>query len=166
MKKYILVALGFAFVGMMLLMALAYQVLRNNPESTPPLTTEERTSSPVTPTISFGATVIQVELAKTSAEITRGLSGRPSLDWGHGMLFSMPETALHRFWMPDMHFSIDIVWLNDVFEVVDITYGATPESYPATFVPRIPARYVLEVPSGFAESVGIAIGVQGVFTVR
>lgn len=60
------------------------------------------------------------------------------------MLFVFPEAGLHRFWMKDMNFPIDIYWLGKNYEVVDVAKNVPPESYPKTFSPKSPANYVLE----------------------
>ncbi len=158
MKKYVLITLAISLVGMVLLSALAYQVLVGNPEDVRTDTSSGTPQSGVT--VLLGSTTVQVEVVQTSADITRGLSGRDALAEGYGMLFVMPHSAPHKFWMPDMHFAIDIIWLNEKFEVVDITHHATPESYPETFTPKVSARYVLEVPSGFATTYGLVEGMQ------
>jgi hypothetical protein len=55
---------------------------------------------------------LKVELVNTPASITQGLSGRESLDVD-GMLFVFDESVIRTFWMKDMRFAIDIIWLND-----------------------------------------------------
>ncbi len=56
---------------------------------------------------------INIEIVKDEESRRLGLSGRPSIDDDSGMLFEFDdESAQHCFWMKDMLFSIDIVWLN------------------------------------------------------
>jgi uncharacterized membrane protein (UPF0127 family) len=159
MKKYVLASLIVAGVGMVILGFIGYLAL-SSARTTPRTMPTSVASNQVTVTI--GDTTVAAELVQSEADITRGLSGRASLPDGQGMLFVMPYTAQHKFWMPDMHFAIDIVWLDDTFKVVDISINATPESYPATFMPSKPALYVLEVPSGFAATHKITIGEQAI----
>jgi len=113
------------------------------------------------PTVHFGTTTITVEIADTESERHHGLSGRLSLAQGHGMLFIFPTSNEYAFWMPDMYFAIDMIWLNDAKRVVYIKENATPDSYPETFAPNMPARFVLEVPAGYAKAHGIVVGSQG-----
>ena len=111
--------------------------------------------------LTFEHTKFQVLLAQTPEETTRGLSGTPSLPRGEGMLFFFDTLEKRGFWMPDMHFSIDIVWIDADWKVVDVTLHATPESYPkTTFYPKSPAKYVLEVNAGIADEWGIHEGTQ------
>lgn len=66
------------------------------------------------------------------------------------MLFVFDRPDRYGFWMRDMHFAIDIVWIDNNWRIVDITHELTPESYPNTFAPSAPALYALEVPAGSA----------------
>ena len=61
--------------------------------------------------VSVGVHLIDAEIADSAERQRRGLSGRPSLARGEGMLFVYDEPAPRGFWMPDMNFDIDIVWI-------------------------------------------------------
>jgi uncharacterized membrane protein (UPF0127 family) len=115
-------------------------------------------------TISAASTTIAVELAETSSEHAQGLSGRATLDADKGMLFIFDHAGQHSFWMPDMHFAIDIIWIDADWRIVHIAGGVTPESYPASFTPDAPALYVLEVNAGKAATWGWKVGTQFVFS--
>lgn len=108
--------------------------------------------------IAIGDVEVVAEVVDTPEERAIGLSGRLELPQGEGMFFVFPEADTHGFWMPDMHFAIDIIWLNANFEVVHIAEEATPASYPEVFTPSAPALYALEVPAGYASAHQIAIG--------
>ena len=79
---------------------------------------------------------------------------------GEGMLFVFETDDLHSFWMRDMLFSIDILWIAMDGTVVHIEPSVSPDSFPQTFTPPTPARYVLEVPAGFATEHGIEVGTR------
>jgi uncharacterized membrane protein (UPF0127 family) len=113
-----------------------------------------------TPTISIGSATLQLELADTAAERTQGLSGRASLPQNTGLLFIFENSAMWGFWMKDMHFSIDMIWLDRDFNVVGLKENATPESYPQSFTPDKPALYVLETNTGFIKQHQIKLGTQ------
>jgi uncharacterized membrane protein (UPF0127 family) len=51
-----------------------------------------------------------------------------------------------------------MIWLANDGRVVYINDNATPESYPKVFVNVTLARYVLEVPAGYAKAHGVKIG--------
>lgn len=114
--------------------------------------------------VSIGGQKIQVELAVTVAERTQGLSGRKSLDEGTGLLFIFEKSGLYPFWMKDMNFPIDIIWLapsdgdDQDLKIVYIKHNATPSSYPETFGPDKDAQYILEVVSGFSEKNNLKVG--------
>jgi len=112
--------------------------------------------------VEIGDAVVQAEVAETAVEVTTGLSGRETLPEDTGMLFVYDEADYYAYWMPNMNFALDIIWLNADFLVIDITRNATPESFPKKFKPSKPAKYVLEVPSGYTQKKGIQIGTQAV----
>ena len=102
---------------------------------------------------------VKVEIADDAAEMSRGLSNRKSLDENHGMLFVFATPGQPAFWMKDMNFSIDIIWIkNDV--VVDIAPNlpVAAAEFLSTYSPKEPANYVLEVNAGFAKENGIKVG--------
>lgn len=90
----------------------------------------------------------------------RGLSGLTELSDGEGMLFVFDKSDKYGFWMKDMFFSIDILWIDEEGKVVHIKENATPESYPEVFKPDIPARFVLEVKAGFVKEEEIGLGTE------
>jgi len=108
--------------------------------------------------VRIGGQSIRVDVAATSATREQGLSGRERLGDGEGMLFVFPSDGKYAFWMKDMYFPIDIVWISSSSNIVDIRESVPPESYPAIFTPRREARYVVELPAGFVEEYGVHIG--------
>ncbi|MDP3954281.1 MAG: DUF192 domain-containing protein [bacterium] len=111
----------------------------------------------------IGDTTVRIELAKTAEEKTRGLSGREGISEEDGLLFVYDTDDFYYFWMKDMKFPIDIIWLDKDWRVVYIADNVLPETYPNTFVSKEPARYVLEVASGFSARHGISVGTQSEF---
>lgn len=109
-------------------------------------------------TVVAGDVEIRAELARDPMERRIGLSNRESLEEGRGMLFLFDEDAPHSFWMKDMNFSIDMVWMNSNRMVVHIEEDVSPETFPRSFRPRTLSRYVLEVPAGYAAKSGIKVG--------
>lgn len=101
---------------------------------------------------------VAAEIADTPEKRALGLSGREELRENEGMIFIFPEEGHRQFWMKEMNFALDIIWLGEDKKVIDITKGARPESYPERFSPSMPAKYVLEVNSGFADRHKIKIG--------
>ena len=101
---------------------------------------------------------VRVELALNKETQERGLSGRKKLGENEGMLFVFDHPAQYPFWMKDMNFPIDIIWIDENSKVVYIKKDAQPKSYPAVFSPDRDSKYVLEVVAGFSDKYNIKIG--------
>ncbi len=110
------------------------------------------------PTAILGQTSISIEIANTEEACVQGLSGRPSLDRDKGILFAFNTTDKHCFWMKDMNFAIDILWIRDNGVVSQLAEKVTPASYPERFCPQEAGRYVLEVAEGVAAENGVRAG--------
>ena len=121
------------------------------------------------PLVTIGDTTWSVELAITPAERSQGLSGREALPQGTGMLFIFEGDQHLTFWMPDMNFPLDMVWIDSGCHVVDATLNApVPEPGQGLvdlprFSPQAPARFVLEINAGEFESAGLAGGELALF---
>ena len=99
--------------------------------------------------MNLGGQDVSVEISNTNDLRAIGLSGRKSLGEREGMLFIFEESDAFGFWMKDMNFSIDIVWINDLMQVVGMEENVSPDTFPKIFYPPVPIRYVLELPSGY-----------------
>jgi len=106
-----------------------------------------------------GDVKVKVEVARELAELAKGLGGREKLDENHGMLFVFETPGEPAFWMKDMKFPIDIIWIMGD-EVVDIAPNlpVVAAEFLSTYTPKDPANYVLEVNAGFVEEHGIKVG--------
>ena len=103
---------------------------------------------------------VSVDVVDTPALRVRGLSGRPSLAPEEGMLFLFEAPRIQSFWMKDMRFPIDILWIRD-----DRIVGITPEvpiprspSELPLFRSPTPCDVVLEVRAGAAKRWGLLLG--------
>jgi uncharacterized membrane protein (UPF0127 family) len=104
--------------------------------------------------VKIGSASVEVELALTPKEQAQGLSGRSGLNDDEGMLFVFENPDDYFFWMKDMNFSIDMIWIGEDRKIVYIKKDAKPEDYLKSFGPPEdnPAKYVLEVVSGFSDT--------------
>ena len=112
------------------------------------------------PTVRFpDGTVIAVEIADDAEERRVGLSEHIFLDPDRGMLFLFDEPSRPAFWMKDMDFPIDIIWLRDG-TVVGIESDVQPsdERIPPSVRPMADIDQVLEVNAGFASKHGMKTG--------
>ena len=108
-----------------------------------------------------GEVELTVEVADSRPDQVKGLSGRSCLGDGAGMLFVYGDASTERcFWMKDMNFAIDMIWLDKDRQAVSIQSNVPPDSYPKSFCPDKPAQYVLEVKSGFAKQSGWLVGTK------
>lgn len=108
--------------------------------------------------LTLAGKTITLEVANSEKAREQGLSGRTSLAVDRGMLFSYNDSGVRCFWMRDMHFPLDIVWLNARKDIVWIEDNATPTSYPHQFCPQYQAQYVIELNAGMAQTLNLAIG--------
>jgi uncharacterized membrane protein (UPF0127 family) len=109
--------------------------------------------------------IIKVEIADDFDEYSQGLSFRKKLNQDEGMLFIFPDKQVKKFWMKNMNFPLDIIWLDcnqrtQTGKIVNISYNLLPEgeqpekSYSST----VPVNYVLEVNARLANKYSIKIG--------
>ncbi len=76
--------------------------------------------------VKIGDALFPVDLALTSEQQSQGLSGREVMEADTGMLFIFQSEGNLTFWMKEMHFPLDIVWIGANCTVVDVTLGAPP----------------------------------------
>ncbi len=108
--------------------------------------------------IKIGETSIKVDVADTDSERRQGLSGRGELEEGEGLLFVFERVGTYGFWMKDMNFAIDIIWIGEDKKVVGIERSVEPSTYPTIFYPPSEVLYVLEVPATFSDATNINVG--------
>lgn len=113
---------------------------------------------------------LEVEVADEPEERANGLSGRRGLASDQGMFFLFADARLYPFWMKDMRFPIDIIYLYEgtVTEVFPSVAPPLPGGVPATVQPTVPADAVLELFAGESARRGIEKGVyfQGLPSLR
>jgi uncharacterized membrane protein (UPF0127 family) len=110
--------------------------------------------------VSVGSSTFAVEVATTPEQLAKGLSSRTALNTKTGMLFVFSPAEQATFWMKDMNFSLDLVWIKNG-KVTDITRdvqppakGAADEEIP-TFQAKEAIDYVLEISPKDGESLNI-----------
>ncbi|MFH1048936.1 MAG: DUF192 domain-containing protein [Patescibacteria group bacterium] len=123
--------------------------------------------------------IIKVEIADTVEKRSKGLSGRKSMPENQGMLFVFTTPDHYSFWMKDMNFNLDFIWISGN-EIVEITRNVRPEDYepastpsstssslggranrgepPKSLVPKNKIDKVLEVNAGAVDRLGIKEG--------
>lgn len=126
------------------------------------------TPKPTIPKIDF--TEIQIKNAKIFAETATtpeakalGLGNRVILEPNRGMLFDFSKTQNARptFWMKNMKFNIDIIWIKNskiVYIHENVPAPENPDSPLPTYTPPQDIDYVLEVNANFCKNQNIQIG--------
>lgn len=113
-------------------------------------------------TITVGDVPFTVEVVYTPESVEQGLSGRTSIG-SDGMLFVFPELIQAKFWMKDMLFDLDMVWIasGSVVSILE----SIPKPEPDTALSDLPiysapvsVDMVLELPAGKAAELGISVG--------
>ncbi|MFN2381252.1 MAG: DUF192 domain-containing protein [Guyparkeria sp.] len=108
----------------------------------------------------LGGERFEIELATTPSSRLRGLMHRPSLASNQGMLFIYPDEAPRSFWMKNVSFAIDILYLDADWRLVHRHEAVPPcRSDPCPGYPsHDAARYVLELPAGTASRLSLEPG--------
>lgn len=112
----------------------------------------------ILPTLKINEVVFNIEIADTEEERGQGLSGRASLPEDAGMLFDFIVPSRPGFWMKEMNFPIDIVWIDNNWKIVDLTKNFSPRSYPQVIFPNSAVQYVLEINAGLIDINNFKIG--------
>ena len=113
--------------------------------------------------LAIGETSYELLVADTPAQQIQGLSGHPGLKENEGMLFIFSDSEERSFWMKDMNFPLDIIWIDETKRVAGFVENATPESFPEMFNSEVPVQYVLEVNAGDVAKKGIEVGDTVIF---
>jgi len=108
--------------------------------------------------------VIPVKIANTDTKRRTGLASHDSLPKEEGMLFKFAQKNVQPpFWMKNMKFAIDIIWIDDgvivqIDKDVQPPTPNTPDEELTLYAPDQLIDYVLEVNASFTEENGIKIG--------
>lgn len=111
--------------------------------------------------VSVNGQVLIADIAATDEQIVKGLSVKNTLAENEAMLFVFDNEAQYTFWMKNMKFPIDIIWIDADKTVVHIEHNLQPCSSDLlcpTYKPVDDSLYVLETVAGFAEKHDIAKG--------
>lgn len=99
-----------------------------------------------------------VSVANTTETRQLGLSSTTMLPPDVVKLFVFSTADRWSFWMKEMQYAIDIIWLDAAGQVVHIEEQVAPSTYPTAFVPEKPATYVIETNAGFVAAQDMAVG--------
>ena len=100
---------------------------------------------------------VVIEIADTDSTRDRGLMERNALPQNSGMLFVFDEATPQRFWMANTRISLDFIFAAADGSIVHIKKYVRPLSQDPV-ESAAPALYVLELPAGYLDSIGIVEG--------
>ncbi len=114
-----------------------------------------------TPSVIINNKTFSVDVAKTDEEKTKGLSVYNKLPLEKGMIFVFDTKGYYVFWMKDMKFPIDIIYIRKN-KIVDIFKNVAPPKSQNETLPIIrsseSADMVLEINAGLSEKYNFKIG--------
>jgi hypothetical protein len=114
-------------------------------------------------TVEIKNTLFNIDLAVSADDLERGLSGRKEIANDQAMLFIFSDKSQRSFWMKDMNFNIDLLWI-DGNKIVGYEKNMlapeddTPLDNLAKYTSSQPVDKVLEIKAGLIDSLGIKIG--------
>lgn len=101
-----------------------------------------------TRSLTIGDAKYDLRVARTESEQRKGLGATESLAANQGMLFVYKQPRELCFWMKDMSYAIDIIWLDSGKKITAIEKNVDPATYPKTFC--YDGSYVIELRAGEA----------------
>ena len=119
--------------------------------------------------VTVNGLVLVTDISVTNEQMTKGLSEKDDLAENEAMLFVFGNEAKHTFWMKDMKFPIDIIWIDSDKTIIHIENNLQPcssEVLCPTYRPNDDSMYVLETVGGFAEKYDIIKGTRVGFELK
>ena len=111
-----------------------------------------------------GDAIYTVDMAVKPEDRQQGLSGRETMAQDTGMLFVFEEEQPLHFWMKDMRFPLDIIWIDGQCRLLGVSADVPtpPPNAENADIPRAqspsPARFVLELNAGEWARAGLSPG--------
>lgn len=106
--------------------------------------------------VEIGGHKFQAEIVLDQKQQEKGLGGRAELCPDCAMLFSFPNGGIHSFWMKDMRFNLDIIWISDG-QIVYIARNV-PYNSPDVITPHVASNQVLEINGGLVDKYRFQVG--------
>jgi len=98
----------------------------------------------------------EAEVVSSSDALGKGLGGRTELCPHCAMLFSYHRSGKYNFWMKDMKFDLDIIWINEdriVYMAKNVSHN-----FAETIRPDVFSDKVLEINAGLSDEYGFREG--------
>lgn len=128
-------------------------------------TAPEKTINSYNKKLQVNDQVFNIQLVSSSTDKERGLSRRESMLENEGMLFDMSKEKNGQvaFWMKDMKFDLDLIWIKD-YTIQEITKNVpalitgTTEQNLELYSPQNNIDMVLELNAGISDKYNLKVG--------
>jgi len=104
-----------------------------------------------------------VEVIRDTQGLKKGLSHTKSMPEGNGMLFVLDASQEHAFWMKEMRFPLDIIFIGKDLQITEILENLQPCEQCPVFFPKKQPAYALEINAGLSRRYGLSVGDTLVF---
>ena len=110
--------------------------------------------------VTINKQIFTVEIAKADQDKQIGLTKYRNIADYQGMLFVFDSPDIIGFWMKNMKFPIDIIFIKDdtIISIAEKSPIVTKDAQPTIYKPDSPSNYVLEINSGLVSKNKIKVG--------
>ncbi len=88
---------------------------------------------------------LKLYIADDNKKRIKWLWGTKNINDNEWMLFVFESEDKYWFWMKNMKFDIDIIWINKDWKIVWISPRISKETYPKVYYPPRKIKYVIEI---------------------
>lgn len=99
--------------------------------------------------------IFTVKKVTSDEDMAKGLQGVKELAKDEGMLFEFEEPQTTSFWMKDTEIDLDIIFIDEENEIIDICHGKAGNDQEAFEEDDV--KYVLEINPGFKFKPGMEV---------
>ncbi len=146
--------LSIKYLSLFLIIALTFGLLilsSNNIKEEVPINVNEDLQ-PTAPA-EIGQNEYRLYVVNSFEDMQKGLARFDRIERNQGMLFIFETPGRYSFFMKDMKFDIDIIFLNETSQVISIFQNVKKDSYRGPFdyeayKPDSPAKFVIELNAG------------------
>lgn len=108
------------------------------------------------PNLQIKGQIFHLEVVKTEKDKQIGLSKYKTFPQDKGMLFLFDKEGFYSFWMKDMKFPIDIIYIKG--NKITTIYGNVPINNLKIYSPTQPSDKVLEINANLSKKYGFKTG--------
>ena len=115
----------------------------------------------------LGDGIFRAAIVSNDVDRAKGLSGVKELSIDQAILMAFPTESEWEVSMNDTSIPIDIVWLDKNKKVIFIVKNISPkDSKGTTYNPKMPAKYIVQLPAGTVDSKAIKTNSVAIFQIE